>query len=90
MEDTTSPALNRTLDTIGECTGPTNYGEWGRNLRQAFGLYALDMLKVLDGTPCPEEKDVDGEKCLEEGQEQHLLILLLSHRGFRRHHRPGA
>ena len=29
-------------------------------MRQAFGLYALDMLKVLDGTPCPEETDVDG------------------------------
>ena len=27
---------------------------------KAFGLYALDMLKVLDGTPCPEETDVDG------------------------------
>ena len=29
-------------------------------MRQAFGLYALDMLKVLDGTLCPEETDVDG------------------------------
>ena len=29
-------------------------------MRQAFGLYALDMLKVLDRTPCPEETDVDG------------------------------
>ena len=29
-------------------------------MRQAFGLYALDMLKVLDGTPCPEETKVDG------------------------------
>ena len=60
MADSTSPALNRTLDTIGKCTGPTNYREWGRKVRQAFGLYALDMLKVLDGTPCPEETDVDG------------------------------
>ena len=48
------------LDTIGKCTGPTNYREWGRNVRHAFGLYALDMLKVVDGTPCPEETDVDG------------------------------
>ena len=60
MADSTSPALNRTLDTIGKCTGPTNYREWGRKVRQAFGLYALDMLKVLDGTPCLEETDVDG------------------------------
>ena len=29
-------------------------------MRQAFGLYVLDMLKVLDGAPCPEETDVDG------------------------------
>ena len=27
---------------------------------QAFGLYALDMLEVIDETPCPEETDVDG------------------------------
>ena len=60
MADSTSPALNRTLDTIGKCTGLTNYREWGRKVRQAFGLYAFDMLKVLDGTPCPEEADVDG------------------------------
>ena len=60
MVDSTSPALSRTLDTIGKCTGPTNYRARGRNMRQAFGLYALDMLKVLDGTPCPEETDLDG------------------------------
>ena len=29
-------------------------------VRQAFGLYTLNILKVLDGTPCPEETDVDG------------------------------
>ena len=52
--------VNRTLDTIGKCTGPTNYREWGRKVRQALGLYATDMLKVLDGTPCPKETDVDG------------------------------
>ena len=67
MADSTSPSLNRTLDTIGKCTGPINYREWGRKVRQAFGLYALDMLKVLDGTTCPDETNVDGE-CLEEGQ----------------------
>ena len=55
-----SPASNRTMDTIGKCTGQTNYREWGRTVHQAFGLYALDMLKVLDGTPCPEDTDVDG------------------------------
>ena len=60
MADSTSPALNQTLDTIGKGTGPTNSREWGRKVRQAFGLYALDMLKVLDATPCPEETDVDG------------------------------
>ena len=47
MVDSTSPAVNRTLDTIGKCTGPTNYREWGRKVRQAFGLYALDMLLSL-------------------------------------------
>ena len=60
MVDSASPALNRTLGTIGECTGSTNYRQWGRKVCQAFGLYALDMVKVLDGTPCPEEIDVDG------------------------------
>ena len=29
-------------------------------MRQALSLYALDMLKVLDGTTCPEETDVEG------------------------------
>ena len=29
-------------------------------MRQAFGLYALEMLKVRDGTPRPEETDLDG------------------------------
>ena len=29
-------------------------------MRQALGMYALDVLKVLDGTPCPDETDVDG------------------------------
>ena len=29
-------------------------------MRQAFGRYALDMLKVLNRTPCPEETYVDG------------------------------
>ena len=29
-------------------------------MRHALGLYALDMLKFLDGTPCLEETDVDG------------------------------
>ena len=58
--NSTSPALNRTLDAIGKCTGPTNYREWGRKVRQAFGQYALDMLKVLDGTPCPEEIGIEG------------------------------
>ena len=60
MADSTSPALNRTLDTIGKSTDPTNYREWGRKVRQAFGMYALDVLKVLGGTPCPDETGVDG------------------------------
>ena len=29
-------------------------------MRQVSGLYALDMLKVLDRTPCLEGTDVDG------------------------------
>ena len=60
MADSTSPELFRTLGTIGKYTGPINSCESGRNVRQAFGLYAVDMLKVLDGTPSPEETDVDG------------------------------
>ena len=60
MADSTSPALNRTLDTIGKCTGLTNYREWGIKVREAFGVYALDVLKVLNGTPRPEETDVYG------------------------------
>ena len=60
MADSTSPSLNRTLDNIGKWTGPTDYREWGRKVRQSFGLYALDMLKVLDRRPGPEETDVDG------------------------------
>ena len=43
-----------------KCTGLTNYREWGRKVRQAFGMYTFDMLKVLDGTPRPEETHVDG------------------------------
>ena len=48
------------LDTIGKCKGPANYREWGRKVRQAFGLYVREMLKVLDGAPRPEETDADG------------------------------
>ena len=64
MADSTSPSLNQTLNTIGKCTRPTNYRKWGRKRRQAFGLYALDILKVLDGTPWSEETDVDGVNAL--------------------------
>ena len=60
MAESSSSALNRTLDTIGKCKGPANYREWGRKVRQAFGLYAREMLKVLDGAPRPEETDADG------------------------------
>ena len=60
MAESSSSALNQTLDTIGKCKGPANYREWGRKVRQAFGLYAREMLKVLDGAPRPEETDADG------------------------------
>ena len=59
MAESSSSALNQTLDTIGKCKGPANYREWGRNVRQA-GLYAREMLKVLDGVPRPEETDAVG------------------------------
>ena len=60
MAESYSSADNRTLDTIGKCEGPANYREWGRNVRQAFGLFTREMPKVLDGAPRPEETDADG------------------------------
>ena len=81
MADSTSPALKRTLDTIGKCTGPTNYRDWGRKVRQAFGKYAFDMLKVLDGTPCPKETDVDGVNARRKANNNILRNPLLPHRG---------
>ena len=47
MAESSSSALNQTLDTIGKCKGLANYREWGRQVRQAFGLYAREMLKSL-------------------------------------------
>ena len=81
MPDSTSPALNRTLDTIGKFTGPTNYREWGRKMRRAFGLYALDMLKVSDGTPCPEETDVDGGNAWKKANNNIYSILYIHTEG---------
>ena len=78
MADSTSPALKRTLDTIGKCTGPTNYRDWGRKVRQAFGKYAFDMLKVLDGTPCPEETGVDGVNAWKKAS-NNIYSILYSH-----------
>ena len=75
MAESTPPALNRTLDTIGKCTGPTNYRVWGRKVRQAFGLYALDMLMVLDGTPCPEETGIDGVNAWKKANNNFYSIL---------------
>ena len=60
MAESSSSALNRTLDTIGKCKGPDNYREWERKVRQAFCLYAREMLEVLDGAPRSEEADADG------------------------------
>ena len=57
MAESSSSALNRTLDNIGTCKGPRNNREWGRKIRQAFGLYAPDLLNVLDGEPCPAATD---------------------------------
>ena len=48
------------MDTIGKCKGPANYRERGRKVRQAFGLNAREMLKVLYGAPRAEETDADG------------------------------
>ena len=60
MAESSSSALNWTLDTIGKCKGPANYREWGRKVRQASGLYAREMLEVLDGAPRPADTDADG------------------------------
>ena len=81
MVDSTSPALNRTVDTIGKCIGVTNYREWWRNVRKAFGLYALDMLKVLNETLCPEETDVYGVNAWKKANNDNYSILLFHTEG---------
>ena len=58
MAESSSSALNQTLDTIGKCKGAEYFREWATKLRQALGLYAPDMLRVLDGEPCPAATDV--------------------------------
>ena len=60
MAESSSSALNRTLDTIGNCKGPANYREWGREVRQAFGLYAREIVRVLDEALRPQETDAGG------------------------------
>ena len=60
MAESSSCALNRTLGTVGKGKGPANYREQGRKVRQAFGLYAREILNVLNGAPRPEETDADG------------------------------
>ena len=92
MADSTSPALNRTLGTIGKSTDQTNYREWGRKVRQALGMYALDVLKVLDGTPCPDETDVDGVNAWKKDKNNIYSILYFHAEGsanitFRAHER---
>ena len=51
-------------------------------MRQAFGLYALDMLKVLDRTPCPEETDVDGVNAWKKVSNNFYLILYFHTEGL--------
>ena len=77
MAESSSSALNQTLDIIDKCKGPANYREWGRNVRQAFGLYARKMLKLLDGAPRPEETDPGRSGCLGDAKQQHLFHLVL-------------
>ena len=48
MADSTSPALNRTLDTIGKCTGPTNYREWKEIFLIKTKPQALDALELYN------------------------------------------
>ena len=48
-----------------------------RKVRQAFGLYARKMLKILDGAPRPEETDADGVAAWETAIKQHLFHLVL-------------
>ena len=75
MGESSSSALNRTWDTFGKCKGPANYREWGRKVRQAFGLYARDKLKVLDGASRPGETDADGEAAWETANNNIYSIL---------------
>ena len=75
MAESSSSALNRTLDTIGKCRGPANYREWRRKVRQAFGLYPREMLQVLDEAPRPEETDADGVAAWETANNNYYAIL---------------
>ena len=75
MAESSSSALNRTLDTIGKCKVPANYREWGRTVCQAFGLYAREMLKVFDGAPRPGETNANGVAALETANNKIYSIL---------------
>ena len=50
-------------------------------MRQAFGRYALDMLKVLNRTPCPEETYVDGANAWKKANNNIYSILYLHTEG---------
>ena len=76
MAESSSSAINRTLDTIGKRKGPANYREWGKNVRQAFSLNAREMLKVLVGAPRPEETNADGVAAWETANNIYSILFL--------------
>ena len=53
MADSSSTDFHRALHNIGNCKGAADFREWGGGMHQAMGFHALEMLQVLDGTPCP-------------------------------------
>lgn len=78
MAESSTSGLNRALDAIGTCDGQPSYREWSKKIRQAVGLYAPNMLRVLDGDPCPVATGLnDGDVAARKANNNRFYSILL-------------
>lgn len=59
MAESSFNALKRTLESVGLCKEQRDYREWQAKFRQAVGFHSQELLKILDGEPCPVGTDPD-------------------------------
>ena len=76
------------LDNIGKCKGAADFPECGGKMRQAMGLYALEMLHLPGWALCPEPAN---EREVWKKANNNLFFRPFLHdRRISAHHRAGA